>query len=185
LRFIPTKIHAVADYVVGLVLVMPFVYGMSGVARFVLIARGAAAILYCLVTNLNWASCLDFPLPWPAPLLLAIPGRPQLLLFDPRDVARVLTGSPHPFRMDTKEKRAAHFEPGNVLIADPNRRAALRPLHETALATSTAVHPWYPAFARSFETSTAASCGPTDVDRMGHVCGGVGFAWCAASSGFS
>jgi cytochrome P450 len=79
----------------------------------------------------------------PAPLLLAIPGRPQLLLFDPRDVARVLTSSPRPFRMDTKEKRAAlnHFEPGNVLIADPDRRAALRPLHEAALATSTAVHP--------------------------------------------
>jgi cytochrome P450 len=79
----------------------------------------------------------------PAPLLLAIPGRPQLLLFEPRDVARVLTGSPQPFRTDTKEKRAAlnHFEPGNVLIADPNRRAALRPLHEAALATSTTVHP--------------------------------------------
>jgi hypothetical protein len=79
----------------------------------------------------------------PAPLLLAIPGRPQLLLFDPRDVAEVLTGSPQPFRTDTKEKRAAlnHFEPGNVLIADPNRRAALRPLHEAALATSTTVHP--------------------------------------------
>jgi cytochrome P450 len=79
----------------------------------------------------------------PAPLLLAIPGRPQLLLFDPRDVARVLTSSPRPFRTDTKEKRAAlnHFEPGNVLIADPDRRAALRPLHEAALATSSTVHP--------------------------------------------
>ena len=79
----------------------------------------------------------------PTPLLLAIPGRPQLLLFDPRDVARVLTGSPQPFRTDTKEKRAAlnHFEPGNVLIADPDRRAGLRPLHEAALATSTTVHP--------------------------------------------
>jgi hypothetical protein len=30
----------------------------------------------------------------PAPLLLAIPGRPQLLLFDPRDAAEVLTGAP-------------------------------------------------------------------------------------------
>jgi cytochrome P450 len=79
----------------------------------------------------------------PAPLLLAIPGRPQLVLFDPQDVAIVLTGSPQPFRTDTKEKRAAlnHFEPGNVLIADPDRRAGLRPLHEAALATSTAVHP--------------------------------------------
>lgn len=32
-----------------------------------------------------------------------------------------------PFRTDTKETRAAlnHFEPGNIRIADPNRRAAL------------------------------------------------------------
>jgi cytochrome P450 len=77
------------------------------------------------------------------PLLLAIPGRPQVVLFDPRDVAKVLSGSPYPFRTDTKEKRAAlnHFEPGNVLIADPNRRTTLRPLHEAALATSTTIHP--------------------------------------------
>jgi cytochrome P450 len=84
----------------------------------------------------------------PAPLLLAVPGRPQLLLFDPRDVARILNGSPRPFRTDTKEKRAAlnHFEPGNVLVADPNRRAALRTLHEAALATSSTVHPFVSRF---------------------------------------
>src|SRR3954447_3878242 len=79
----------------------------------------------------------------PAPLLLAIPGRPQLLLLDPADVIKVLNGTPRPFRTDTNEKRAAlnHFEPGNVLVADPGRRAELRPLHEAALHTSNAVHP--------------------------------------------
>jgi cytochrome P450 len=79
----------------------------------------------------------------PAPLLLAFPGRPQLLLLDPADVIKVLNGTPRPFRTDTNEKRAAlnHFEPGNVLVADPGRRAVLRPLHEAALHTSKAVHP--------------------------------------------
>ena len=78
-----------------------------------------------------------------APLLLAIPGRPQLLLLDARDVIKVLNGTPRPFRTDTKEKRAAlnHFEPGNVLVSDPARRAVLRPLHEAALCTSSTVHP--------------------------------------------
>jgi cytochrome P450 len=78
----------------------------------------------------------------PAPLLLPIPGRPQLLLLDPTDVANVLNSTPIPFRTDTNEKRAAlnHFEPGNVLIADPARRAVLRPLHEAALGTSNTVH---------------------------------------------
>jgi cytochrome P450 len=79
----------------------------------------------------------------PAPLLLSIPSRPQLLLLDPKDVANVLAHTPIPFRTDTNEKRAAlnHFEPGNVLVADPARRAVLRPLHEAALSTSNAVHP--------------------------------------------
>jgi cytochrome P450 len=79
----------------------------------------------------------------PAPLLLPIPGRPQLLLLNPSDVVDVLNHTPMPFRTDTSEKRAAlnHFEPGNVLIADPGRRAVLRPLHEAALSTSNTVHP--------------------------------------------
>src|SRR3954447_6463608 len=79
----------------------------------------------------------------PAAVLLPIPGRPQLLLLDPRDVANVLNRTPTPFRTDTNEKRAAlnHFEPGNVLVADPARRAVLRPLLEAALSTSNTVHP--------------------------------------------
>jgi cytochrome P450 len=79
----------------------------------------------------------------PASLLLPIPGRPQLLLLDPGDVANVLNHTPTLFRTDTNEKRAAlnHFEPGNVLVSDPARRGVLRPLHEAALGTSNTVHP--------------------------------------------
>jgi hypothetical protein len=118
------------------------------------------------------------------PLLLAIPGRPQLLLFDPRDVARVLTGSPQPFRTDTKEKRAAlnHFEPGNVLIAEPNRRAALRPMHEAALATSSPLHPLISRFREVIRASIAVSCERMDA-RLHGICLRLrGFAWCAGSS---
>jgi hypothetical protein len=58
-------------------------------------------------------------------------------------VIKVLNGTPQPFLTDTKEKRAAlsHFEPGNVLVSKPARRAVLRPLHEVALGTSNTVHP--------------------------------------------
>jgi len=77
------------------------------------------------------------------PIQLKIPGRPQLVLLHPADVMHVLQRTPRPFRADTKEKRAAlnHFEPGNVLISEPDRRARLRPLHENALATTDTVHP--------------------------------------------
>ncbi|AXV17738.1 cytochrome (plasmid) [Neorhizobium sp. SOG26] len=79
----------------------------------------------------------------PAPLLLKIPFRPQLLLLDPRDVELVLSQSPEPFSPATKEKRAAlnHLEPGNVLISNPPRRVQTRPYHEAALATSERHHP--------------------------------------------
>jgi cytochrome P450 len=79
----------------------------------------------------------------PEPLLLRIPFRPHILLLDARDVATVLDHSPEPFATDTKEKRQAlaHFEPGNVLISGAPDRRKLRPLHETALATGSAVHP--------------------------------------------
>lgn len=79
----------------------------------------------------------------PGPLRLAIPFRPHVLLLDAADVEAVLAHTPVPYAADTWEKRAAlsHFEPGNVLISDPARRASLRPFHEKALATASPVHP--------------------------------------------
>jgi len=63
---------------------------------------------------------------------------------DPSHVSQVLSETPVPFGSATKEKRSAlaHFEPGNILIADPSRRAQLRPIHEHALATNERVHPF-------------------------------------------
>jgi hypothetical protein len=77
------------------------------------------------------------------PLLPPLPFRPQLLFLDPVHVAETLEGTPVPFTPASKEKQSAvgHFEPGNVLISDPSRRAELRPLHEHALATNERVHP--------------------------------------------
>ncbi|KAJ9150576.1 Cytochrome P450 4c3 [Coniochaeta hoffmannii] len=77
------------------------------------------------------------------PLLVNLLFRSQVVTLDPKDVMQVLEGTPIPFGQATKEKKSAlnHFEPGNVLISDPERRKVLRPVHEHALATNERVHP--------------------------------------------
>lgn len=84
------------------------------------------------------------------PLLINLLFRSQVIVFDPKDVARVLDGTPVPFSPATKEKKSAleHFEPGNLLISDPERRKDLRPVHEHALATGERVHPFAERFNR-------------------------------------
>ena len=52
MRFIPTKIHGIADYVVALIVIgLPFVYGWTGAQRWTLIALGVFAVLYSLCTD--------------------------------------------------------------------------------------------------------------------------------------
>ncbi|KAK4121970.1 cytochrome P450 [Parathielavia appendiculata] len=77
------------------------------------------------------------------PLTLWLPFRTQVVLLDSKDVANVLNGTPIPYGSATKEKKSslAHFEPNHILVAEPERRAQLRPVHEQALATSERVHP--------------------------------------------
>jgi cytochrome P450 len=77
------------------------------------------------------------------PLLLWLPFRSQVVLLDPKDVSQVLSETPIPFGSATKEKKSSlgHFEPNHILIADPERRAELRPVHEQALATNQRIHP--------------------------------------------
>lgn len=77
------------------------------------------------------------------PLLLWLPFRSQVVLLDPKDVSKVLSETPIPFGSATKEKKSSlgHFEPNHILIADPERRAELRPVHEEALAINQRVHP--------------------------------------------
>jgi cytochrome P450 len=82
------------------------------------------------------------------PLYVNLLFRAQIIMLDPRDAMAVLEGTPIPYGQATKEKKSAleHLEPGNVLIADPERRKELRPVHEEALATSQRVHPFAERF---------------------------------------
>lgn len=79
----------------------------------------------------------------PSPLLLWLPFRSQVVILDPKDASQVLFGTPVPFTSATKEKKSSlgHFEPNHILIAGPERRAQLRPLHENVLATKDRTHP--------------------------------------------
>jgi hypothetical protein len=51
-RFIPTIAHGVADYFVGLIVIsLPFMLGIGGTPRQILIALGVIVVLYSLVTD--------------------------------------------------------------------------------------------------------------------------------------
>jgi hypothetical protein len=51
-RFIPTIVHGVADYLVGLaVIALPFLLGSGGPEKGILIALGVVVLLYSLVTD--------------------------------------------------------------------------------------------------------------------------------------
>lgn len=66
MRFIPTFVHAMLDYAVGIVLILaPYVFGFSDgtAAQYVPQALGLAAIVYSLFTNyeLGWRPVLSMP----------------------------------------------------------------------------------------------------------------------------
>ncbi|MEU0877312.1 cytochrome P450 [Lentzea sp. NPDC005914] len=71
----------------------------------------------------------------PEPVRLRITGRSVAVLVDPTDVGRLLTQSPEPFALATREKKAAlrHFQPHGVLISEGAERQRLRELNERAL----------------------------------------------------
>ncbi|MCK1404425.1 hypothetical protein [Bradyrhizobium sp. 76] len=52
MRFLPTVMHGVADYVVALVVLgLPYIYGMHGTSKAFLLVLGAAALFYSLLTE--------------------------------------------------------------------------------------------------------------------------------------
>jgi hypothetical protein len=52
MRFIPTIVHGLADYVVGLlVIALPFYFGWAGNARVVFAALGCLVVCYSLLTD--------------------------------------------------------------------------------------------------------------------------------------
>lgn len=52
MRFIPTMLHGIGDYVFGLIVIgLPFLYGWTGSQRWVLIALGIFLLLYSVCTD--------------------------------------------------------------------------------------------------------------------------------------
>src|ERR1700712_2737439 len=52
MRFIPTSVHGLADYIVGLFVVgLPFSYGLTGTSRAAFVTLGLVVILYSLLTD--------------------------------------------------------------------------------------------------------------------------------------
>ncbi|KXX83319.1 Cytochrome P450 4c3 [Madurella mycetomatis] len=109
------------------------------------------------------------------PLLFQFLFRCQIIILDPKDAAQVLDETPIPFTSASREKQSSldHFEPGNVLIADPERRKQLRPVHEHALATNQRVHPFAEHFRNVIDAEleslfrNADSKGEMDLDWDG------------------
>lgn len=66
MRFIPTRIHAVVDYLTGvLLLVSPWLFGFAvgGVAQWLPVVLGAGVILYSLLTDYEYSAARAIPMP--------------------------------------------------------------------------------------------------------------------------
>jgi hypothetical protein len=51
-RFIPTLVHGIADYLVGVIVIgLPFFFGIESAPRLALIALGTSVLLYSLLTD--------------------------------------------------------------------------------------------------------------------------------------
>lgn len=66
IRFLPTSIHGVLDYVVGIILILtPWIFGFSdlrGVAMWTPIVLGAAIVVYSLLTNYEFGLIKAIPM---------------------------------------------------------------------------------------------------------------------------
>src|SRR3954471_6371500 len=52
MRLLSTSVHGIADYMVGLVvLLLPYFYGMHSTPRIVLLLLGGSALVYSLLTD--------------------------------------------------------------------------------------------------------------------------------------
>lgn len=66
MRFIPTKIHAVVDYLVGALLIVSpwlFDFAIGGVAQWLPVILGAGVIAYSLVTDYEYAATRKLSMP--------------------------------------------------------------------------------------------------------------------------
>jgi hypothetical protein len=83
----------------------------------------------------------------PGPVLLAIPGRNVALVLSGDHVTRVLEGSPEPFAVASREKRAAlsHFQPQGVLVSHGAERIDRRRFNEAVLIRRARSTGWAPS----------------------------------------
>ena len=52
MRFVPTTLHGLADYIVGIIVIgLPFYFGLIGPARMTFAALGGIVILYSALTD--------------------------------------------------------------------------------------------------------------------------------------
>ena len=66
MRFMTTRAHGVADYLVGIVLILaPYLLGFAdgGTAQLVPQLLGVAAIVYSLLTDYEWGALRLIPMP--------------------------------------------------------------------------------------------------------------------------
>ncbi len=104
------------------------------------------------------------------PVRLRAPGRRAALVLGPRDVRRVLDGTPEPFAAATWEKRGAlgHFQPNGVLVSHGALRTERRRFNEAVLDTGRPVHRYGAAIARAVaeEAGPLADRGSLDWDSF-------------------
>jgi len=66
MRFIPTRVHGLLDYCVGLLLILaPWLLGFArqGAETWVPVALGVGALLYSLCTDYEWGAVRAIPMP--------------------------------------------------------------------------------------------------------------------------
>jgi hypothetical protein len=66
MRFLPTRVHGVLDYAVGLfVAIMPWLLGFAreGPETWLPVILGSAAVLYSLFTDYEWGAIAAIPMP--------------------------------------------------------------------------------------------------------------------------
>lgn len=67
MRFIPTNVHGVLDYLIGVLLIAaPWLFGFAdgSVAQWVPVILGAATIVYSLITRYELGVAGIIPMPW-------------------------------------------------------------------------------------------------------------------------
>ncbi len=128
MKFLPTKVHGVLDYLVGIALILaPMIFGFSdvgGAAVFIPRLLGAVLIIYSIFTNYEWG-------------LFKVIGMPYHLMVD-FAASAFLVLSPWLFGFHDQKKAAwlPHVVVGVVvilvvLVSQTQPGTMVKPAHQT------------------------------------------------------